>query len=777
MNKPIRQAVFSDNSFEHPRSEGRTPFSFVRTTLQKHLPELEADRIPCVRDAYASMRRSHTDIVLDHAPGFRVFMLQGMSAEGGLCIAFVKDDGLFGQFRISPSVGTRLLGEAGGDYEGVAWRLADLFRNAPAGRPVDEMAEVDWWLAPEHYSKANNQLLWTFIGAQHRAVVGASENALAAQLRDRIIAQARTAFDRPHDTDEATVVDGVALDTWGRLTPQQLEQDPEEFCQRFVIERRDVRRVVKVFEGIILSRERVRFRCRVGKLRKAIDKECLSIVSSLQACSPNMLNWLAGATWALEEGSHLVWKDCCVQRAARRQEFARNFRFFAEALVKSISQARRFGAECQTDPHALADAEINERQRVAACLRVLDAIDGGEEVTPILASAFNVSKATIRRMRSLTWQRTGRGLWRNAHSTALLLDAVPLEWWPVKRGEWQRFEAVTQHLKEFATLVGEEARDVLRACRGDWRRLWVRSNRDGEFASDVGDAYRMLTTRLLVPQIEAFARAEGLDGYMARDRATDIIAERVKPRDILGSRNLLEALRWQRAVHDIDLQLTTKAQTIGADRLDPVSWPVLLGRIPLDNGIEAVELHSRSMFETEGARQRHCVGGYTGKAVHGESIVFSIRKGEDILSTTEYSIEANRFRIVQNRAARNQLPCRQADAAAKRIEKMLNRTDKNAQKNFYAGLEPAKEQYRLQQLAVARRSARYSVDQAREAFDLMRNLLASDCQNMTLEAWAWTMIGCDVGSPLPQTKRSKLAFKSHSISACETSDDPDLILF
>lgn len=130
---------------------------------------------------------------------------------------------------------------------------------------------------------------------------------------------------------------------------------------------------------------------------------------------------------------------------------------------------------------------------------------------------------------------------------------------------------------------------------------------------------------------------------------------------------------------------------------DPLTWTPLIGEADLD-GIRAVELTSSAALDRQGTLERHCVGGYTGTVMgatsSGASLIFSLERGEEILSTIEMTVTQSpwdpkslQWKITQNKAARNAEPVPEAIAAGKRLLEVLGDLPKKQIRGYLSGIQ------------------------------------------------------------------------------------------
>jgi hypothetical protein len=130
---------------------------------------------------------------------------------------------------------------------------------------------------------------------------------------------------------------------------------------------------------------------------------------------------------------------------------------------------------------------------------------------------------------------------------------------------------------------------------------------------------------------------------------------------------------------------------------DPLAWGPLIGTADLD-GVRAVELTSSDALDRQGRLERHCVGGYTGTVMGATSdrasLIFSLERGERILSTIEITVTRNTWdqksltwTINQNKAARNAEPDPEAIRAGEQLRGVLFGLPKRQVRDYLTGIQ------------------------------------------------------------------------------------------
>lgn len=262
--------------------------------------------------------------------------------------------------------------------------------------------------------------------------------------------------------------------------------------------------------------------------------------------------------------------------------------------MQALSIFPWLSSELGLDAKAKSDAEL------------LDAIDNGRELLPLLAERYGVSKATFRRAHKLFRCHTLPApyfkplLW--------LIDAIPSGHRPAFTDDFDSMHevlewAVRWEIAEEQTLLHELATDL--------------------FSRGPKDAVRRL--RAWCPSLGMPFRDS--DHYLGdildcrygnvRSRFTSLGRQIIR-NQLLGSgvRSYLDAAeRWHRAWVD-DGSLDTNPNAC---------WEPCL-RAPMHLGQrDVIELHDGRMLKEEGQSMRHCVGSHWRQCMSGYSMIFSLR--------------------------------------------------------------------------------------------------------------------------------------------------------
>ena len=123
--------------------------------------------------------------------------------------------------------------------------------------------------------------------------------------------------------------------------------------------------------------------------------------------------------------------------------------------------------------------------------------------------------------------------------------------------------------------------------------------------------------------------------------------------------------RWQQQLRQLRAEAQIQRELDQRDGWLP-AWNSLVDEFEVpqddDTPIRIVPLANAAEIIHEGSTMRHCVGSYYRQCVEGHTRIFSIRRGELTLATTEVSRNNGRWQSVQTKARNNQPP---VDAARK----------------------------------------------------------------------------------------------------------------
>lgn len=162
---------------------------------------------------------------------------------------------------------------------------------------------------------------------------------------------------------------------------------------------------------------------------------------------------------------------------------------------------------------------------------------------------------------------------------------------------------------------------------------------------------------------------------------------------LIGEGHSLKSLREaQVRWHHVQQTLEMGVMSPGSE----LSWSPLIGEVGF-GPVRAVELTSSAALERQGRRESHCVGGYTGTVMGATSerasLIFSLERDGEVLSTVEMSASINpwdkreiRWKVLQNKAARNADPGPEAEAAAEALREHLATLPKKRVRAYLSGI-------------------------------------------------------------------------------------------
>lgn len=264
----------------------------------------------------------------------------------------------------------------------------------------------------------------------------------------------------------------------------------------------------------------------------------------------------------------------------------------------------------------------------------------------------------------------------------------------VKAGEWSEVAPTLER-----EIRPQECKDYLNAAA----KVVATGLLVQELRSDPGiDLPRLARTAELLWQKQPVPKEEGvylsrfLDGLeKMRWQVMNGLETSIRT-SISEAMSLKDLRELQTRWHHVRTTLDNKVLATS----EPVSWTPLLGRIDLGKGVTGRELASSTDLETQGDRERHCVGGYASVVLAGRrggaSVIFSIEKEDLVLSTVEVKVsveevsrrnsrvEAN---VVQNKAARNAQPSALAQSAGTRLATLIGAMPIEEVKTYLKGVE------------------------------------------------------------------------------------------
>lgn len=397
-------------------------------------------------------------------------------------------------------------------------------------------------------------------------------------------------------------------------------------------------------------------------LMRNLDPEVSRIMRSTASYEPGFANWLAGES--IWEGRRRTVES---QRARNRQQAVSSFPVLARSLHEK----------------AMGNADNNEMAAV---------VDEGRPLLPFLASSYGIKPATLRRIQGMSWQRMGRDMHHDPRPYLSTMDQLAPEHIPLTRRGAADLMTARSAAHVVAEVTGTPRSESFKAVGSAFEK--VAHDAEGNPPSGINDLHNYLKEKLIRPgliqrqvragkDVEEACRFVNGAGVFHDPTAERIHLEEARPLEGISVRPALQAsARWHRALPRHEDELVTH----GSD----MQWKPLTGSIDLGGGITAHELTSQRLLKTEGIRQDHCVGGYTDSVLEGKSLIYSLRKGDRILSTVEFDPDLGAMPgkgkpvIVQNFGRENTKASPEAARAARALARTLAKLP-DERRQEYAG--------------------------------------------------------------------------------------------
>ncbi len=255
-----------------------------------------------------------------------------------------------------------------------------------------------------------------------------------------------------------------------------------------------------------------------------------------------------------------------------------------------------------------------------------------------------------------------------ARTAGKTLAWLPASWTPRDRMGWLSFaKCVPAALMATNEAVDGHAGTMLNA-KGDWAALSARltSAHGGPHGAralqkalrDAGDVTKSFADQVLLPA-HAMADREG--------RLPVGASREIAKRCLFSGRSVARILEVSRSWHAGQDRMLAAFPSGGvAD-----SWSACLPDAT-SGSVTILVLTTRAQLRAEGATGEdetgvgglaHCVGGYAGRCLAGESRILSLRAGASRLSTAEVSWRDGRVRVAQHRSHGNAEPSAEASRA------------------------------------------------------------------------------------------------------------------
>lgn len=419
------------------------------------------------------------------------------------------------------------------------------------------------------------------------------------------------------------------------------------------------------FSNQVVHSYRQRLGAASAHLMKHLDPDVQKTIRSTAIYKPDYANWLTGKVGRLVETG---------QRSSNIFEGSYTPSRFEHSVDPELGRNRRqaikaFPALAKTTFATGKSHEFQENQREGS---LGSAIDNGEPLLPALCKQHQVKPATLRRVQGLTWQKLGRDFFHEPKSHLKLMDKLSPDHIPQTRRGCADLNAVAEAASVHQSVCEGTLDETLKASGG--RMDKIAQELEGNPADGIGDLHKYLLGKLVAPGILQKMVASGVsrDKALEMTQNLDLYRTDMHAARPLAGQALRPALqasaRWHRALARHEADLVTERQH--------VEWKGLTGPVDLGGGITAVELTSKKALQAEGAERDHCVGGYDGEVLRGESLIYSIRRGDKTLSTVEVGLgetSSGKFaaKIEQNMGYSNKPPSKAAIQAGKALKKHI----------------------------------------------------------------------------------------------------------
>lgn len=422
-------------------------------------------------------------------------------------------------------------------------------------------------------------------------------------------------------------------------------------------------------------------------LMKHLEPEVQHMMRSTAIYKPDYANWLTGTT------GHLVDRDQRQKSSVFDFDDVGEYRsenYFQLGVDPEVGRNRRqaikaFPALAQSTYTAAKSYQFQVEKRDDT---LGGAIDNGKPLLPVLCEKFKVKPATMRRIQGLSWQKLGRDFFHDPTANLRRMDKISPDHIPQTRRGCADLAAVADAASQHQGLCEGKYEETLEASAG--RLDKIAQELEGNPAEGMGDLHKYLLHKLVAPGIAQKMVASGMSQDQVLEKTDNLNIYRTDmhlARPLAGQalRPALQAsARWHRALARHEVDLVTERQH--------VEWNGLTGEIDLGKGITAVELTSKKSLQVEGAEQDHCVGGYDGEVLRGESMIYSIRRGGKTLSTVEVGLGSNRAgklttTVEQNMGRSNKPPSKAAIEAGKALSRHIAQLPEEQIENYFDGLE------------------------------------------------------------------------------------------
>jgi hypothetical protein len=302
--------------------------------------------------------------------------------------------------------------------------------------------------------------------------------------------------------------------------------------------------------------------------------------------------------------------------------------------------------------------------------RLRRAVDSGAELTPCLATHFQVGAATIRRTRRLARECFPAG---ELPQVLKYADALPAPAMPTSPADWAVYRRLADGLDTLARLTGIGPSKLLHPFLGGWASGLAEIERRLQAPLDLDAILETMHCAYhygVRPAVAAASAQAGREVALAASPPAGFFPLWFGRYGLVRLAEI--AQQWKEAHGRFSLERL--AGTRAGNRAAPLAWPALLDAGASHGGLRVVELTSRAALELEGRRLRHCVASYAIKCLLAESAIFSIRDPAGApLSTFEVRVPADGPpELLRHHAAANAAPGEHEQAVARRfVERVL----------------------------------------------------------------------------------------------------------
>lgn len=340
-------------------------------------------------------------------------------------------------------------------------------------------------------------------------------------------------------------------------------------------------------------------------------------------------------------------------------------------------------------------------------------IDQRAPLAPAIAARLNAPVSGVKLLSGMTWQMAGVSP-SNPRDGLAGIALIPRDLAPSCRAEFR----MVPRILEFSTLLCEPMPDVMRRFARGGSPYRFKAELERTSASDIRDALRHVTERLLMP-----ARLRALRDLLETGNFSSYrFASWALNRDVhllwrehgrvMAIRDLFDlSERWHHSFQRHEDRLVTLQVS--------ESWTPLLGEVHVGPA-KAREMASLAALKQQGRAQGHCVGGYSETVLRstGRSImlIFSLEAGDTVLGTAQIEMKPARTfsgwmaTIIQNRASHNDQVDAQAEKAARQLCQHLESLPPGKVQAYLDGLAAVRERRaRLGDLSIHIQQAGYDI--------------------------------------------------------------------